>query len=77
MVGEGNELDELLNKRELELAKTLALSVLKMANAKSDCGSGVSILVKILVRKRSNHLTKIHKLVHYLMKQLCNRQIDQ
>ena len=52
VVGEGNDLDVLLRKGEINQASTLALSVLKAANEKSDCGQELSITVKILVRER-------------------------
>ena len=43
-------MDGFLNKGEVSQAAQLAMSVLKAANAKSDCGKGLSILVKIVVR---------------------------
>ena len=50
VLGEGNKLDGFLNKGEVSQAAQLAMSVLKAANAKSACGKGLSILVKIVVR---------------------------
>ena len=38
VLGEGNKLDEFLNKGELSQAVQLSLSVLKSANEKNDCG---------------------------------------
>ena len=55
MVGEGNKLDEFLNKGEVSQAAQLALVVLKVANAESDCGQGLSILVIIVVRACINY----------------------
>lgn len=49
LVGEGNKLDAFLNKGEISQAAQLAMSILKVANAKSECGKGLSILVKIVV----------------------------
>lgn len=49
LVGEGNKLDGFLNKGEISQAAQLAMSILKVANAKSECGKGLSILVKIVV----------------------------
>ena len=43
-------MDGFLNKGEISQAAQLAMSVLKVANAKYDCGEGVSILVKREVR---------------------------
>lgn len=50
VVGEGNKMDKFLNKGEVSQAAQLAMSVLKAANAKSDCGKELSTLVKIVVR---------------------------
>ena len=49
VLGEGNKLDGFINKGEVSQAAQLAMSVLKVANAKSDCGKELSILVKIVV----------------------------
>lgn len=49
VVGEGNKMDEFLNKGEVSRAAQLAISVLKAANSKSDCGKELSVLVKIVV----------------------------
>lgn len=38
VLGEGNALEELLNKGELSQAVQLSLSVLKSVNEKNDCG---------------------------------------
>lgn len=50
VVGEGNKLEGFLNKGEVSQAAQLALVVLKVANAESDCGQRLSILVIIVVR---------------------------
>lgn len=50
VTGEGNELDGFLKKGEVNNAATLAMTVMKAANAGSDCGSGLSILDKEVVR---------------------------
>ena len=50
VLGEGNELDQFLRKGEVSQAAQLALSVLKTANEKTDCGQALSELVKNLVR---------------------------
>jgi len=55
VVGEGNKLAGFLNKGEVSQAAQLAMSVLKATNANSDCGKGLSILVKIVVRIIINH----------------------
>ena len=49
VVGEGNKMDEFLNKGEVSQAAQLAMSVLKTAYAKPECGEGLSIMVKIVV----------------------------
>ncbi|XP_068684585.1 polycystin family receptor for egg jelly-like [Montipora foliosa] len=49
VAGEGNKLDELLNIGEVSQAAQLSMSVLKTANAKSDCGKGLSMLVKTVI----------------------------
>ena len=38
VLGDGNKLDEFLNKGELSQAVQLSLSVLKSVNEKNDCG---------------------------------------
>ena len=50
MVGENNKMDGFLNKGEVSQAAQLAMSVLKIANAEPECGQGLSIVKKILVR---------------------------
>ena len=50
VLGEGNQLDQFLRKGEVSQAAQLALSVLKTANEKTDCGQALSELVKNLVR---------------------------
>ena len=50
--GDGNKLDEFLNKGELAQATQLSLSVLKSANEKNDCGQTLDPDVKKLVRSR-------------------------
>ena len=49
VVDEGNKMVGFLNKGEVSQAAQLAMSVLKAANAKSECGIKLSILVKIVV----------------------------
>ena len=44
-------MDGFLNKGEVSQAAQLAMSVLKAANAKSQCGNESSILVKKVVRR--------------------------
>ena len=50
VLGDGNKLDDFLNKGELSQAVQLSLSVLKSANAKHDCGQTLDPDVKKLVR---------------------------
>ena len=54
VVGEGSKMVGFLNKGEVSQAAQLAMSVLKAANAKSECGNELNILVKIVVRIRKN-----------------------
>ena len=57
VLGEGNKLDEFLNKGELSQAVQLSLSVLKAANKKNDCGKELDPDVKKLVRSLHNKKT--------------------
>ena len=59
MVGEDNKLDGFLRKGEVSQAAQLAISTLKAANAKSECGKGLSVLVKIVVGTRMINLSFI------------------
>ena len=49
IIGEGNKLDESLNKGELSQAVQLSLSVLKSANEEMDCGKTLDQDDKTLV----------------------------
>ena len=48
--GEGNKLDEFLNKGELSRAVQLGISVFKSANEKNECGQELDPNDKTLVR---------------------------
>ena len=50
VLGEDNKLDRFLRKGEFCKAIQLSLSVLNTTNGKADCGPGISIDVKSLVR---------------------------
>ena len=50
VVGEGNKLDEFLNKGELSRAVQLGISVFKSANEKNECGQELDPKDKTLVR---------------------------
>ena len=50
MIGKGNPLNEFLIKGDISQAATLARSVLKSSNEKSDCGRTVNNDTKTLVR---------------------------
>ena len=52
VVGEGNKLDEFLNKGELSQAVQLGISVIKSANEKSECGKELDPKDKALVREK-------------------------
>ena len=56
VMGEGNHLEEFLNKGEVSKAAQLAMSVLKAANAKTTCGNELSTLVKTVVSKVQRYL---------------------
>ena len=49
VVGEGNKLDEYLNKSELSRAVQLGISVLKSAKTKTECGQELDPKDKALV----------------------------
>ena len=49
VVGEGNKLDEYLNKGELSRAVQLGISVLKSAKTKTECGQELDPKDKALV----------------------------
>jgi len=49
VLGEGNRLNELLRRGYINEAAQLAMTVLKTANAKTDCGETLNQLVKTLV----------------------------
>jgi len=51
VLGDGNKLDEFLNKGELSQAVQLSLSVLKSVNEKNECGKTHSSDLKRLVCK--------------------------
>ena len=50
VIGGGNQLDEFLKKGNINQAATLARSVLKSANKKTDCGRTLDNDTKTLVR---------------------------
>ena len=49
VVGDGNEMDGYLNKGEVSQAAQIAMSVLKVTNAKSECVKEINTLVKTVV----------------------------
>lgn len=51
VLGDGNKLDEFLNKGELSQAVQLSLAVLKSINEKNDCGQIHNSDLQRLVRK--------------------------
>ena len=53
MLGKGNRLDELLRRGNINEAAQLAMTVLKTANEKTDCGEALSQLVKTLVSEKA------------------------
>ena len=61
VVGEGNKLDEFLNKGELSQAVQLGISVIKSANEKSECEKELDPKDKALVREKKNCLSVISK----------------
>ena len=50
VTGQGNQLDEFLKKGNISQAATLAQSVLKSSNKKTDCGRTLDNNIKTLVR---------------------------
>ena len=59
VLGDGNNLDEFLNKGELSQAVQLSLSVLKSVNEENDCGQTHSSDLQRLVCKTQKQRNKI------------------
>lgn len=63
VLGEGNKLDEFLNKGELSQAVQLSLSVLKSVNEKNDCGQTHDSDLQRLVSLYTIFYTRCHILI--------------